>query len=134
MYDHNFISYLKTLPENSGQLVDLKCSDKIIRCYFMWFNENDTIDLKPVGNIGLLTVPLKHWGDILPCITVGETFTYSFGYDFPGKPRESEEQHLKRLEVYKGQIVRKISNAIALKDVTLGLCAKMLEEKQAREN
>jgi hypothetical protein len=61
----SFIEYLKTLPENSGQLVDLKHSNGILRCYFMWFI-GDKIDLKPVDNINLITINSRNFDKILP--------------------------------------------------------------------
>lgn len=64
--DSSFISYLKTLAENSGQIVDLKCRDKIIRCYFMWFVSETKIDLKPIDNINIITINKKDWNKILP--------------------------------------------------------------------
>jgi hypothetical protein len=61
-----FIDYLKTLPENSGQLVDLKHSNGIIRCYFMWFYTDDKIDLKPIDNMNIITVHRRNFDNILP--------------------------------------------------------------------
>ena len=62
----SFINYLKTLPENSGQLVDLKHCNGILRCYFMWFYADDKIDLKPIDNINIITVNKRDFGKILP--------------------------------------------------------------------
>lgn len=58
------IDYLKTLPENSGQMVDLKMPDKTKRFYFMWFLSDEKLDLKPIDNICLFTVHKKYWHQI----------------------------------------------------------------------
>jgi hypothetical protein len=62
----SFINYLKTLPENSGQLVDLKHCNGILRCYFMWFYTDEKIDLKPIDNINIITVHKRNFDKILP--------------------------------------------------------------------
>jgi hypothetical protein len=62
----SFINYLKTLPENSGQLVDLKHCNGILRCYFMWFYSDEKIDLKPIYNINIITVHKRNFDKILP--------------------------------------------------------------------
>lgn len=62
----SFINYLKTLPENSGQLVDLKHCKGILRCYFMWFYTDDKIDLKPIDNINIIIVNKPDFNKILP--------------------------------------------------------------------
>ena len=62
----SFINYLKTLPENSGQLVDLKHCNGILRCYFMWFYTYEKIDLKPIDNINIITVHKRNFDKILP--------------------------------------------------------------------
>lgn len=62
----SFINYLKTLPENSGQLVDLKHCNGILRCYFLWFYDDDKIDLKPIDNIKIITVNKRDFDKILP--------------------------------------------------------------------
>jgi hypothetical protein len=62
----SFIDYLKTLPENSGQLVDLKHSNGIIRCRFIWFYTDDKIDLIPINNITIITVHKRDFDNILP--------------------------------------------------------------------
>ena len=64
--DDSFIKYLKTLPENSGQLVDLKHCNGISRCYFMWFYTDEKIDLKPIDSIRIITVPERYFHNILP--------------------------------------------------------------------
>ncbi len=64
--NNDFISYLKQLPENSGQLVDLKHSNGILRCYFMWFYTNSKIDLRPIDNMNILTIHKRDFDNILP--------------------------------------------------------------------
>ena len=63
---NSFINYLKTLPENSGQLVDLKHCNGILRCYFMWFYTDDKIDLKPIDNINIISVHKRNFDKIIP--------------------------------------------------------------------
>lgn len=62
----SFIDYLKTVTENSGQLVDLNLGNRFVRCFFMWFYTDDKIDLKPCDNINILTIHKRHWDKILP--------------------------------------------------------------------
>jgi hypothetical protein len=64
--NRNFILWLKTLPENSGQLVDYKHCDGIIRCRFMWFYTHNKIDLLPINNINIITIDSRHFDKILP--------------------------------------------------------------------
>ena len=56
MKKNSFIDYLKTLPDNSGQLVDLKHSNGIIRCFFMWFYNDNKIDLRPIDSMSIISV------------------------------------------------------------------------------
>ena len=56
MENNSFIDYLKTLPDNSGQLVDLKHSNGIIRCFFMWFYNDNKIDLRPIDSMSIISV------------------------------------------------------------------------------
>jgi len=58
------IEFLKTLPENSGQKVQMKTSNGIQQFYFMWFYSEKTIDLKPVDRIGIFSVTWKFWDKI----------------------------------------------------------------------
>ena len=62
----DFIAYLKQIPENSGQLVDLKHSDGMLRCYFMWFYTESKIDLKPINNINIVSVNERDFDKIFP--------------------------------------------------------------------
>jgi hypothetical protein len=62
----DFIAYLKQIPENSGQLVDLKHSDGMLRCYFMWFYTESKIDLKPINNINIISVNEGDFDKIFP--------------------------------------------------------------------
>jgi hypothetical protein len=62
----DFIAYLKQMPENSGQLVDLKHSDGMLRCYFMWFYTESKIDLKPINNINIISVNERDFDKIFP--------------------------------------------------------------------
>tara|TARA_Y100001954_G_C15489228_1_gene444285 strand:+ start:27 stop:230 length:204 start_codon:yes stop_codon:yes gene_type:complete len=56
------IEYLKTLPENSGQKVELTTSFGVTKqFYFMWFYDEETIDLKPCDNINIMTIPKRLW-------------------------------------------------------------------------
>jgi hypothetical protein len=68
MNNETFINYLKTLPENSRQLVDLKHSDGVLRCYFMWFYTDVKIDLRPIDNINILTIHERDFDKIYPVI------------------------------------------------------------------
>jgi len=62
----DFIAYLKQIPENSGQLVDLKHSNGMLRCYFMWFYTESKIDLKPINNINIVSVNERDFDKIFP--------------------------------------------------------------------
>jgi len=62
----DFIAYLKQIPENSGQLVDLKHSNGMLRCYFMWFYTESKIDLKPINNINIISVNERDFDKIFP--------------------------------------------------------------------
>ena len=56
------IEHLKTLPENSGQKVKLKTAFGETRYfYFMWFYDEERIDLKPCDNINIVTIRKKFW-------------------------------------------------------------------------
>jgi uncharacterized protein (UPF0128 family) len=58
------IKYLKTLPENAGQKVEIETSNGIKAFYFMWFFDEERIDLKPLDNINILTVHKRFWHKI----------------------------------------------------------------------
>jgi hypothetical protein len=58
------IEYLKTLPDNSGQIVEIETSNGIKQFYFMWFHDEKRIDLKPCDNINIFRVQEKHWNKI----------------------------------------------------------------------
>lgn len=55
------IEYLKTLPENSGQKVTLPINGGKKEFYFMWFYDEETIDLKPCDNINILSLNKRNW-------------------------------------------------------------------------
>ena len=58
------IKFLKTLPENSGQKVEMQTSEGIKQFYFMWFYDENRIDLKPCDNINIFTVHKRFWNRI----------------------------------------------------------------------
>jgi hypothetical protein len=58
------IKFLKTLPENSGQKVEMETSNGMKKFYFMWFYDKKRIDLKPCDNIGIYTVHERFWDRI----------------------------------------------------------------------
>jgi len=60
----NPIDYLKTLPENSGQIVEMETINGPIKFYFMWFYTDTKIDLKPIGSIGIYCVHKRNWDKI----------------------------------------------------------------------
>lgn len=55
------LRFLKSLPENSGQIVYL---DGKIKCKFMWFYTDDIIDLCPVDDIRIISIPKIGWDRI----------------------------------------------------------------------
>ena len=54
------IEFLRTLPEKSGQIVNY-CGKN---CYFLWFYNDQTIDLAPIDNITILAVSKRFWDKI----------------------------------------------------------------------
>jgi len=61
---NNVIKFLKTLPENSGQKVEMETSNGIKQFYFMWFWDEQIIDLKSCENINIITVHARFWDRI----------------------------------------------------------------------
>ena len=56
------IEHLKTLPENSGQIVELTTVMGVTKqFYFMWFWDEKRIDLKPCDNINIVTIHKRLW-------------------------------------------------------------------------
>lgn len=55
------IEYLRALPENSGQIVEINTSNGVEQFYFMWFKDEKHIDLKPVDNINIISIHERCW-------------------------------------------------------------------------
>lgn len=51
------IEYLKTLPEGSNQHINIA---GVGECVFLWFLDEDNIDVQPLGLRVILKVPRKH--------------------------------------------------------------------------
>lgn len=58
------IEYLRALPENSGQKVKMSTSNGDLEFYFLWFYNDENIDLRPLGSEGVFSVNKNHWNRI----------------------------------------------------------------------
>lgn len=56
----NTIEFLRTLPENSGQTVFVND----IECLFLWFLDDNTIDVRPKQGGPLLAIHKRNWSRI----------------------------------------------------------------------
>lgn len=60
------IEYLRTLPENSGQKVEMTMNQgNVVQFFFMWFcDDGRNLDLKLVDNVNIVSIPRKYWDKI----------------------------------------------------------------------
>lgn len=58
------IEYLRKLPENSGQIIELETANGVVQFRFMWFHDENTIDMIPCDNINIMQLQKKFWHKI----------------------------------------------------------------------
>lgn len=61
MLNKTEIARLMKLSDNSKKKINLQTSKGVLQCEFLWFKNNDTIDIREIKNNQILSISRIHW-------------------------------------------------------------------------